>query len=249
MTDSKKVALISGGMGGVGRAAALALARAQYRVVVLYRNSSDDDIESVRASLPGEHLFMHCDIRAAQEVARVIDKVVSETGRIDVAVHAAVDPIRREKLLDLDADAFRSQFEAGFFGAFNFLQLIAKIMKSQKRGTLVGITSTVVESDSTPTRMGAYAVGKIALRGLLRELHRELSLAGIRVIAVAPDLMRTALNADLPEKFFEMVVEQSGGKALMKPEDVAKAIIAVCTDTAIPSGVSYLVSSGTVTPL
>lgn len=249
MTERRKVAIISGGMGGVGFATAVTLAREHYRIAILYKNSSDKELEDAGASVPGEHLFIRCDMTKEQEVERVMNEIVSQTDQIDVAVHTAVDPIKREKILNMNESAFRGQFEAGFFGAHTFLRPIAKIMKGQKHGTLIGITSTVIESDSTPARMGSYTVGKIALRGLLRELHRELSPSGIRVFAVAPDLMRTRLNADLPEKFFEMIEARSGDNALMLPEDVAEAIIKLCTDTTISSGVSYLVSSGKTTPL
>jgi len=248
MTDAKKVIIISGGMGGVGRATAAAFALAHYRVVVLYRNSSDKEIAEFRQSMPDEHIFMRCDIRDAQEVVRVINDVFQKTGRIDVAIHASVDQIKREKLLEMDGSAFRSQFEAGLFGAFNFFQPIAKIMKREQHGTLIGITSGVLELPTTPARMGAYTVCKIALRGLLRELHRELSSKGIRVFAMAPGLMRTRLNADLPEKFFEMAMKNQG-ETLMTPEEVAKVTIRLCADTTTPSGMSCLVSSGEITPL
>lgn len=248
MKDDRKVAIISGGMGGVGRATVTALAREGYRVVVLYRNSLESETEEVRASLQGEQIFMRCDVNIELDVARAIDEIFSKTGRIDVAIHTAVDPISRERIIDMNDIAFRSQFEAGFFGAFNFLMHVAKIMKQQKLGTLVGITSSTIESNTTTARMGAYTVGKIALRGLLRELHRELSSFGIRVFAVAPGLMRTRLNSDLPEKFFEMAEERPGGTQ-MAVEDVARAIVALCTGKEIDSGISYLVSSGGMTPL
>ena len=249
MTNTKKVAVISGGMGGVGHATATALAHEHYRVVVLYRHSSGEELAAARTSLPGESVFIRCDVDNEKDTARAIHEVLSKTSRIDIAIHTAVDPIKRERMLDMDAAEFRSQFEAGFFGAFNFFRPIAKIMREQKSGTLIGITSSVIEADSTAARMGAYTVAKIALRGLLRELHRELSPSGIRVMAVAPHLMRTKLNADLPEKFFEMAAGPSGKEPLMTPEDVAGAIIKLCADTPIPSGVSYLVSSGATTPL
>ena len=231
----------------MGRATAAAFVREHYRIVVLYRNASDKEVADMHTSLPGEHMFMRCDVRNAQEVAHTIE-MVSHTGRIEVAVHAAVDPIKRERILDMDETVFRNQFEAGFFGAFNFLKPIANIMKHERRGTLIGMTSSALESPLTPARMGAYTVGKIALRGLLRELHRELSPSGVRVFTVAPGLMRTRLNADLPDKFFE-IAEHSSGTALTTAEDVAHAIITLCSDSKIASGASYLVSSGTFTPL
>lgn len=246
MITSTKVAVISGGMGSVGRAVVTTLAQEGYRVVVLYRNSKKEDISAVRRSLPGEHLFIRCDVRNVEDMRRMVDDIMSSIGQIDVAVHAAADPIVREKILTMDNQVFRSQFEAGFFGAFNFLQSVAQIMKRQKSGRLIAITSSVIESPTTPARTGAYTVAKIALRGLLRELHRELSPSGILVFAVAPGLMRTGLNSDLPEKFFEIAEEHSDS---MTAEEVGRAVVNVCTSTDIPSGTSYQVSSGTISQL
>ncbi len=248
MTDTRKVVIISGGMGGVGRATAEAFAREQYRIALLYRHSSEEEIAAMRHTLSGEHLFIPCDIGNTKEVARAIDDILRTVGQIDVAVHAAVDPIERKRILDMDESVFRSQFEAGFFGAFNFFRPVAEIMKKQQVGTLIGITSDTIDSPITFSRMGAYTVGKIALRGLLRELHREVSPSGVRVLAVAPGLMRTRLNSDLPEKFFE-IAEGSQGSTLMTPEEVARTIVRLCKDTTIASGVSYFVHSENVFPL
>jgi NAD(P)-dependent dehydrogenase (short-subunit alcohol dehydrogenase family) len=122
-------------------------------------------------------------------------------------------------------------------------------MSQQGYGTLIGITSTVIESASTPARMGAYTVGKIALRGLLRELHRELSPFDIRVFAVAPELMRTKLTADLPEKFFELVEQRSGSAAITTPKQVAETVVRAGTDLNVPSGLSLNVFPPTLSDL
>lgn len=249
MTNGKSVVVVSGGMGSIGLAAARAFAPERYQVVVLYRDSTDAEVNEVRASLPGNPLFVHCNVSDEHDAARAIKEILSKTSRIDIAIHAAVDPIKRERLLDMEEAAFRSQFEAGFFGAFNFMRPVARIMKDQGRGTLIGITSTVIGSAATPARTGAYAVCKIALCGLLRELHRELSLTGVRVIAVAPDLMRTGVNADLPEKFFEIAERHSDAAPLTTAGEVARVLVTVCENATVPSGVSYLVSSGVTTPL
>ncbi len=248
MTD-QKVAVISGGMGGVGRATARALAAQQYRVVILYRHSSDEEIVEVQNSLSkGKHLFVRCDVSNGHEVARVVHEIFLKTDRIDVAIHTAVDPIERKRIVDMDEKTFRGQFETGFFGAFNLFQSVAKIMKKQGSGTCIGITSTAIESNTTTARMGAYTVAKISLRGLLRELHRELSSNVIGVFAIAPGLMQTSLNADLPDKFFEMAVEHNG-EALTTPELVAETIVRLCSDSTITAGVSSGVPLGKMTPL
>lgn len=96
--------------------------------------------------------------------------------------------------------------------------------------------------------MGAYTVAKHALRALLRELHRELSQEGIGVYAVAPDLLKTPLTADLPEKYFEFAQEKAPRKKLITPEDVAEAVSRVISG-GIPAGSSLLVASGETAPL
>lgn len=213
----KKVVVISGGMGGIGQAVAKLFASKGYEVVALSR--SDMDVTDPKQ----------------------VEKVLS-LPHIDVAIHAAVSPIERKNLLDMNAQEFKGQFEASLFGGFNFLKTAAGKMRDGQGGTLIGITSSAVEEEKTSARMGAYTVAKIALQGLLRELHRELGKSGVRVFAVAPDLLKTKLTSDLPDKFFEFA-EAASGKPVATLEEVAHAIYTLCESrasggqiVAIPAG-------------
>ncbi len=245
-----KVAVISGGLGAVGRALALALARDGYAVAILYRGQHDQDVSVLRESLGSGALFFAVDVNQPDATARAVEDVASECGRIDVVIHAATGRIIRKPVIDLDADTFREQLDTTILGAFNVFKPAAGIMKKQKSGVIIGITSTVAEPGAQAARMGAYAVGKVALRGLLRELHRELAADGIRVLAVAPDLMKTALTSDLPDKYFEFAVRHSQAETLMTPEDVAASVLfLVSGEGRALSGRSWLVSSGAVSNL
>ena len=246
----KQVAVIVGGMGAVGQATARALGHNGYRIVIVHRATSAEAIGTCMQGLPSDTRFFQCDVRSSSAVARTVAEILSQCGRIDVCIYTASDSILRKRLLDIDEAGFRSQFEANFFAAFNVFQQVAPIMREQHSGTLIGITSSVIDEATTSARMHAYAVAKIALRGLLRELHRELVSSGVRVLDVVPEFMDTKMHADVPPRFVEMVRQLHPKQRLMTPEDVAQAIqgLLVGTNVAL-SGVTYRVASNTYSAL
>ena len=245
-----KVAVISGGLGAVGQALALALAQEGYSIAILYRGEHDEDVAALKGSLGTDALFFAVDVRHPDATARAVEQVATVHGRVDVAIHAATGRILRKHIVDLDAASFQQQLETGVLGAFNFFKPVAEIMRRQKNGVIIGITSAVAEPGAQAARMGAYAVGKIALRGLLRELHREMAADGVRVLAIAPDLMKTALTADLPDKYFEFSLQRSQAEKLMTPQDVATSVLFLLSgDGRSLNGTSLLVASGAVSNL
>ena len=248
MTQQRgKVVLISGGMGGVGSATANLLTENGYAVALMYRNSSAHDVAEKKALVGEQVFFVQCDIADPIQTQRAVDEVLAHFGAIDICIHAAVGKITRKTILDMQETEFRKEFEVGLFGAFHLFSAVAPFMKERRSGTLIGVTSVTLEAGGAGARMGAYSAAKAALRGLLRELHRELAPLGVGVYAVAPDLLKTALTADLPEKYFEFA-EAVAGKGLMTPQEVAQTILKVCKGD-ILSGNSVRVSTGEVTAL
>lgn len=235
-----RIAVISGGMGAVGRATSRTLVEDGYVVVSLYHQATTGPERGVHP--------IRCDVRDSGAIARVMERIVSEFGRIDACIHAAADRIDRRRIAELDEAAFRAQLETSVFGAFNLFAHAHTAMRAQQAGILIGITSAVAEPGATGTGMGAYTVGKIALRGLLRELSRELKPEGIRVCAVAPGLMRTPLTADLPDRYFEFA-STANGQPLTEPAQVADAVAELCRPGAIDTGISIALPSGSRHPL
>ncbi len=242
-----KVVLVSGGMGGVASAAADLFVRKGYRIALLYRNSTEEHVSERKREL-GEHsFFVHGDMLDPKQIQNAVQAVLVHYGRIDVCVHAAVGAITRKPVLDMTNAEFRREFDVGLFGAHALFSAVAPHMKARHTGTLIGVTSAVIEGKGA-ARMGAYSTAKYALRGLLRELHRELSVEGISVYGVAPDLLKTALTADLPDKYFEFAQAGSPHQKLMTPREVAQALLRVA-EGEVPSGSSLLVSTGEAAPL
>lgn len=247
--EEKKVVVISGGMGAVGQTTAVAMLAEGYRVVLLYRNTPQTEIDIARDSWGKGVLFIRCDLGHGVEVQSAIQTVVDHFGHIDVCIHTAVAAIERKKIFDLDELAFRGQFEASFFGAFNLFKFASTVMRERNSGILIAITSVVAEPGVRGTRMGAYTTAKLALRGLLRELYFELRQNGVRVLAVAPDIMKTPLNNDLPDKYFEFA-QMKLDKNLLTPVDVAHAVVYLCSpEGAELNGISLLVETMEATPL
>ena len=246
----KQVAVIVGGMGAVGQATARVLGRSGYQVVIVHRNTSTEAIASCMETLPTDTRFFQCDVRSSADVARTVQGIIERHKRIDVCIYTAADQILRKRLLDMSEQEFRGQFEASLFGACTIFRHVAPHMREQKSGTLIGITSSVIDDATTSARMHAYAVAKIALRGLLREFHRELAGSGVRVLDVVPEFMDTKMHADVPARFVEMVRRQHPQQRLMLPEDVANAIRELLLGAHQGlDGVTYRVASNTYTTL
>lgn len=226
------IAVISGGMGGIGKATATSLASKGFTVIILAHKDSPD-INHFLSTLTGTgHSYYICDVSKEKEVLNVIEKIIDINKNIDIFIHSAVDPIIRKSALNMSSEEFRSQFETGLFGGFNLFSKIGNIMKNQKSGLIIGITTKAIEQNMNPGNMAGYVSSKFALRGLLRELYRELSKYNVKVNAVSPDFVPTKLNSDLPERLIDFVKEMSPDKKITSPEDVADTICFLCSKEA-----------------
>ena len=226
MASERKTAIISGGCGGVGRAIGAQLAKDGFDIVALYFSTPRDAAETiVRNFGPGNHRAIACDIRDPQAVAGVIAEIIKASGEINACVHAAVDPILRKDVLEMTGEELTAQLGTGFFGGFHFLTQVARTMKQNgKPGTIIGILSPVADPGALYAHMSGYGVQKYALRGLLKELARELASNPITVNAVSPNFMDTKLNSDLPAAVRTFSLEHPPRTGMNTPEEVARAI-------------------------
>lgn len=248
---SQPVSMISGGMGGIGQAIARQLAKDGHSIALLYHRSPAQEVESFLETLMGTgHVAFACDLTDGQTVARTVASIVEKFGTITNVVHAATSPLVRKHVTRHTLAEFREPFEATVFGAFNLFQAVAPIMKEKKSGAIVGLTTAAIEPNGFAGGMAGYLCAKDALRGLLREFAKELAPWEIRVNAVAPGFVPTALHSDLPERAIELALDKNPMKKLVTPEDVANVVAFLCSDRANAiSGVSIPVTYGEVMSL
>ncbi|MES2203234.1 MAG: SDR family oxidoreductase [Patescibacteria group bacterium] len=215
--------LISGGMGGIGRATAVRLAKDGHRVCVLYHHTPKDTADAFVASLGEGHTALPCDMSQTAQIGDMVQEAYERLGGLDVCVHAAVSPLVRQKMATITLQDFRAQFEVTTFGGLALFQAVLPYLQQQKRGVLIGITSATLEGRA-PSGMAGYLAAKFALHGVLRDLAAEVG-AAIAVHELAPGFVDTPLNADLPQPVREFITSRTPTQT---PEDVAADIAKLC---------------------
>jgi 3-oxoacyl-[acyl-carrier protein] reductase len=248
MTKKRRAVIISGGMGDIGKAIALKLAKDGFKIFLLYYSSSTNEVNDFLNSLSGnEHLACKCDLTIEEEVKKAVGDAENKMKGIDVCVHAAVSPIVRKRAGIIEIEDFKNQFEVTTFGGLRLFQKIIPVMRRQKEGKIIAITSGALEESNTPSGMAGYVSAKEALQSVLRELSKELLNDNIKVNAVAPGFVPTSLHNDLPKQVLSFIKERA--KTVTK-EEVASVVSLLCSDKlSSVTGMSYPVKEGVVRPL
>lgn len=217
-------AIITGAESGIGRATALALAETHAVVGVTWFRSQHA-IDAVAAEV--EHsgcraVVEHLDFADRDRVGDIIERLVEATGPVGTLVNNAAMPFS-EPFLDSDVGDARRVFDVNFFGHFVVMQAVGRLMvRDGLPGVIVNVTS--VQQERVSPRSSVYACAKAALAQLSRAAATELGGEGIRVVAVAPGEIVTAMNEqegthprDLHRRHIPLL--RPGG-----PEEVASVI-------------------------
>ena len=182
------VAVVTGGAGGIGLAIARRLGEAGARVVVADIADTDAAVSELRAGgydASGAIL----DVTVESDHIQLVERVIEESGRLDVWVNCAgIFP--SDLALDLDAAQWHTVLDVNVTGSFFGARAAARVMTARGRGVIVNICSTSgfrVSADG----VSHYATSKAAVRGLTQALAREFGPSGVRVLGVAPVFTRT----------------------------------------------------------
>jgi len=195
MSHDIKVAVVTGSSSGIGYETSIALARSGILTYATMRNlQKATNLESIRDKEMLPLKIQQLDVTDDASVNKAIQAIVSESGRIDVMVNNAGYGLVGA-FEDLSMDEIRSQFETNFFGIVRVIQSVLPIMRKQKFGILVNISSGA-------GRFGypsgsAYVSTKFALEGLCESIAYELDQFGIKVILVEPGVIRTNFDSGM----------------------------------------------------
>lgn len=229
-----KVALVTGGGSGIGRATALAFARRGATVAVA---DLDDDGGQITvdqiAQAGGAALFLHADVSRAADVQALIDQIVARYGRLDYAHNNAGIEGRPGPLIECGEDEWDRIIAVNLKGVWLCLQAEIRHMIGQGGGAIVNTASVagLVGSEG----LAAYGASKHGVVGLTKTAALEYARAGIRVNAVCPGFIHTPMlvrfTADDAKANARLARAHAIGR-LGTPEDVAEAVVWLCSDAA-----------------
>ncbi len=220
-----RVALVTGGSRGIGRAICVALARRGAKVIINYASREDAARETAElvTAAGGSAALAAFDVAASEAVTEAIKQIGKDHGGLDIVVNNAGVAING-LLLRYKDDQWQRTMQVNLAGAFHCARAAASLLlRAKDRGRIVNITSVVGEMGNGG--QVAYAASKAGLIGLTQSLAKELASRGVTVNAVSPGFIETDMTAEhLPEAARGKLIEQIPLARIGVADDVAHAV-------------------------
>jgi 3-oxoacyl-[acyl-carrier protein] reductase len=215
MTLSSKVAVVTGGTKGIGRAIAESLVREQLNVCVSARKESEIEaaVESLNKLGAGKATGVACDVRVHSQVKSLFEQVAAELGGLDLLVNNAGIGIFAA-VAEMSPEDFRSVLETNLFGVFYCCHEAIPLMKQRGGGYIINISS--LAGANPHPRMAAYNASKFGLNGFSEALMQEVRHDDIKVSYIMPGSVNTEFGGDSPG-------DQNSWQ--LQPDDIARVVI------------------------
>src|SRR3979411_931274 len=230
---SRQVVLITGGLTGIGRAAAVAFAKKGSKVVVAgRRDEAGKALVKELRSVGREAEFVNADVRKDDDVRALVDKTVARFGRLDVAVNNAATEGQVGPITEQTAESFAATFETNVLGVVLSMKHEVRAMQAQGSGSIINISSTYGHRGAAYASI--YVGAKHAVEGITKSVALELAKSGIRVNAVGPGPTDTGMLTR-----FTGTAEHKAALATQVPlgrlgpsEEVADGIVFIASEEA-----------------
>ncbi|MCY4464179.1 MAG: 3-oxoacyl-[acyl-carrier-protein] reductase [Chloroflexi bacterium] len=241
-----KTALVTGGGRGIGRAICLELAMGGATVLVNF-NRSAEAAEAVVAAITahgGEASALQADVSDEAQVAELFKQARALTGSLDILVNNA-GMTRDNVIMMMKSADFDDVLATNLRSCWLCCKAAARLMMRKRSGSIVNITSVVgIAGNGGQTN---YAASKAGIIGLTKSLAKELAVRGVRVNAVAPGFVETAMTADLSPELKQSALGAIPLGRLGAPEDIANAVAFLASDrAAYITGQTLVVDGGMV---
>lgn len=217
---NRKIAIVTGAAKGIGQSISKNLIIDNYFVIVADIDSTDS--EQIINNLGNKDSeFIKCNISNQDDVKSLFKVIKQKYGQIDVVVNNA-GVIRDNMIWNMSKDDFDTVIDINLKGTWMMCQEAAKLMKEQKKGKIVNISSRAWLGNNRG--QSNYAASKAGIVALTRVLALELGKYNVNVNAVAPGLIDTPLTQSLSDEVMQKLVDAQPTKKVGKPEDIANVV-------------------------
>jgi 3-oxoacyl-[acyl-carrier protein] reductase len=231
-----KVAIVTGGATGLGRAIALEFARQGCHIAFCYVNMPGRDVveqalltETAIASMGVGVLALRCDVRDRAAVDHFIHEAKARLGGVHFLINNA-GVANDGALWRLSDEAWHEVMDTNVTGAFHCIRAVAPVFRRQRYGKIVSVSAH--QADRPGFGVSNYAASKAALLGLTRAAAVELGPSNVNVNAVAPGFVRTERMGMLPKEVIERAQKSSILGRVAEPDDVAHVVAFLCSEQA-----------------
>jgi len=219
-----RVALVTGGSRGIGRAIVVKLAEAGAKVAFVYHsNQAAADALVTELSARGLEVWaLKADASQKPEADRVVEAVLEKWGQLDILVNNA-GIIRDGLIATMTAENWQAVIDNNLSSVFNFCQAATRTMMSSRFGRIVNMSS--VSAEFPNAGQANYAASKAGIEGFSRCMATELAKRGVTVNVVAPGFIETDMTQAVMNAAGEKIRQAIPAKRLGKPEDIAHAVL------------------------
>jgi len=237
--DTRKVAIVTGGSRGIGRGIALALGREGFNVVVNYAKNADAaaDVKKQIESAGAKAHIVQADISVAADRQKLLEQSIAAFGRIDLLVNnAGVAPDVRADILEAGEESFDRLININLKGPYFLTQLVARRMIDLIQQGAVAhpkiVTVSSISAYTASVNRGDYCIAKAGLAMMTALYAARLAEYGINVYEIRPGIIETDMTGPVKAKYDKLILEQdlTPIRRWGRPEDVAKAVIAIAKD-------------------
>jgi 3-oxoacyl-[acyl-carrier protein] reductase len=227
---NNKVALITGGARGIGRAVALDLASQGWSVAICYRTSAKEAAEVVIAAQQQgvNGLTMQCDVSDPVAATQCVQRLNQEWGRIDALINGA-GPYHRVSLLKETNEGWHSMFDNNLHAVFYLTQAVIPIMRERKWGRIVCFSMANAEQLIAQPQLTAHYITKVGLLALARSYARLIAPDGITMNCVSPGFID---SGSAPKEELERMVKLIPAGYVGSVDDAASAVRFLLSDEA-----------------
>ncbi len=238
-----KVAIVTGGAKGIGKAITVALAQEGAKVVINY-NSSKEAAENLVNELgkEGHDVYaVQADVSKVEDANRLVEEAVNHFGKVDILVNNA--GITRDRTFKkLNREDWERVIDVNLSSVFNTTSAVLPYITEAEEGRIISISSIIGQAGGFGQTN--YSAAKAGMLGFTKSLALELAKTNVTVNAICPGFIDTEMVAEVPEEVRQKIVAKIPKKRFGQADEIAKGVVYLCRDGAYITGQQLNINGG-----